>query len=191
MSASATKACPRCRAENRQGALHCWLCGLELRAVSRRAAPGEAAPALIDDVQVVPEGGGTFSLTTLFLLITLLAVCFGLFAIAPGLSILLAIAVGPAFLRTLLVSYHRQKLGREVTPGRKVALFFMSVATIVMMAVVVIVAAMVALCVICFATLANRSSEIATMIGAGTAVCVGGLFLVLIWARYRYDVTRD
>jgi hypothetical protein len=189
---TAKNACPRCRAENAPQAPRCWLCGIALPAsVGRPPALSDRAPALIEDVEIVPEARATFSLTTLFLLTTLIAVCFGLFAIAPGLGILLAIAAVPAFLRTTLVAYRRGQLGRDISPARKIALFAGSLATTVIMAIVVIVAAIGSFCAICLTAGVDTAIPIATIIALATTVGVGGLFVLLIRARYRHDVSKD
>ena len=198
MSAAAANSCPRCRAQIPPDAPRCWLCGIALPVHSapppeiRQLSPARVEDEQIfEDVEIVPEAKATFSLTTLFLLTTLAAVCFGLFAIMPGLGILMAIGAVPAFLRTTLVTLRRRQLGRDVSPARKIVLFAGSLATTIVMAVVVIVAAIGSFCAICLTAGVETAIPIATIIAASVTVGVVGLFAMMIWARYKYDVNKE
>jgi hypothetical protein len=79
-----------------------------------------ASPAPPTDVHL----NRTFSLSTMFLWTTLVAVVMGVAGVAPGLAILLAILSLPAALRTIgMVGRRTRQSGRSPTVGEKVELF--------------------------------------------------------------------
>lgn len=67
-----------------------------------------------------------FSLTSLFLITTLVAVFLGVFLLAPGLGVLLAVIAVPALARTLLVNYRKRQWGTPLSPQQKVGAFLLS-----------------------------------------------------------------
>jgi tellurite resistance protein TehA-like permease len=74
------------------------------------------------------QAGGplTYSLSTLFLIVTLACVCCGLIAAAPGLGIPVAVLVAPALFRTLAETRQQQRLGEKPTAEDKIGSFFVS-----------------------------------------------------------------
>jgi hypothetical protein len=113
--------CPDCGAEVPAESLKCWLCHRQLAVQAElveptspfRAPPRRASPA-------------QFSLETLMLVITLIAVCLGVIMAAPGLGILVAIVAAPALVRTLVAGYQERRAGTPMTLSEKLLAFLAS-----------------------------------------------------------------
>jgi hypothetical protein len=143
--------CPECGAPLVPGADKCWLCALKTeRTVG--AVPKELARAP-DETQLAPESGPpkvqpprfegqtrttppagadlgrTFSLSTLFLWTTLVAVVLGVARIAPGLGVLMVLLSFPAAFRTIgTVGRRKRRSGQSLPPGEKAGAFLESLA---------------------------------------------------------------
>ena len=80
--------CPHCQAEVFwSDASQCWMCG---QALDRSAPPAGPPPP------PVPTARSTFGLSSVMLVIALIAVCLGVVREVPWLGIVLAITVAPA-----------------------------------------------------------------------------------------------
>lgn len=93
--------------------------------------PPIAPPALVPPVPMQR----TFTLSSLFLVMTLIAVCLGVAVQLPGLGIPLAILCTPALIRTMLIRARRRAKGRSMTAGEKVLVFLGSLAVVTTIAV--------------------------------------------------------
>lgn len=127
--------CSQCGTENPRGQAMCWLCG----AVLVSAADDE-------NYYASPAGGElpSYGLSTLLMVVTLIALILGVAAVAPGWAILLAVLAVPALVRTATASR-----GRATSAGEKVGLFLVSLGaafTTLVTAVVTACAAFVAIC---------------------------------------------
>lgn len=179
-----SRKCPECDAENSPLAGCCWLCGASFAAKATEASaepqpPGEAPTST------------TFSLSTLFLVMTLAAVAAGAFAAAPGLGIVFLVVATPALVRTMVVTTRQQTAsGAAITPGKKVIGFFGSVGVVLAL----IVSIQVALFIACWAGIASGAAfslfgESAMIVGgvggglSGLVVC--GWILIQIWRRQK------
>ena len=110
------RTCPECGAVV-QGNV-CWLC----RRTLTDTQPHQ--PDLAARIEHARKSPQTFGLSTLFLFITVIAVCLGVFFAAPGLGILLTVIVVPAFIRTSAATSAGEKAaGRPVGVPEKVGLF--------------------------------------------------------------------
>jgi hypothetical protein len=145
--------CRECGAANYAGATKCYLCGREfteteravlppVRSLGRTPLARQLPPQLpgTTDQRASPSplaarGPLTYSLSTLFLIVTLACVCFGLIAAAPGLGIPVTVLVIPAMIRTLAETRQQQRLGERPRTEDKIGSFFVSLA--VMFAVIV------------------------------------------------------
>jgi hypothetical protein len=127
---SLNRPCLDCGALNYTSATKCYLCGEELTP----ALPG-TPPPLPTPLPLETRGPLTYSLSTLFLIVTLAGVCFGLIAAAPGLGIPVTVLVIPAMIRTLAETRQQQRLGERPRTEDKIGNFFVSLA--VMFAVIV------------------------------------------------------
>ena len=118
------------------------------------------------------------------LVITLLAVCFGMFQIFPGLGILLAIVLAPVFLRTTLVVQRREAQGSVVALWQRVLLFLGSFVTSIVILVVVSVAAVGTFCAVCLSAGTESAIPTAGLVAAVVTVLI--LFLLARWIRARW-----
>jgi len=181
--------CRHCGAVNTGQRESCWLCGQTLA-----AGDGAAAESVKPPVRINPNRkfAGSFTLGSLFLAITLIAICLGIIAMAPGLGIVLAIISLPAFVRTGLVVQRRAALGKSVTPAQKVWWFLGSLLTSTVVAVVVLVASVGTFCAVCLGLVAVTTPKqdwtgawIIAIVAAvvATSLAVWGMTK---WMRYRW-----
>jgi len=97
--------CPECGAHVQPTASQCWLCGSRLEKI---------VPAVL--VPTAPERSPySFSLMTLFIVVTLVALTAGLAVIAPGLAVLLVVIAVPALIGASIRTHRMQAAGRQVT----------------------------------------------------------------------------
>ena len=134
----------------------------------------------------------TFTLSSLFLVMTLIAVCLGVAVQLPGLGIPLAILCTPALIRTMLIRARRRAKGRSMTAGEKVLVFLGSLAVVTTIAV----AAGGAFVAVCFSLglggfIVSDNAQgfwIALMIagwvlGIGLGLTVGFFLVRWLWKR--------
>jgi hypothetical protein len=126
--------CPECGAalDSREG--RCWLCRREVSGpeVNPYASPPAAALAAASPAQ--------FSLVTLLLVITLVAVCLGVTMAAPGLGVLLMVLAAPALVRTMVAGVRQKQVGARMTTAEKMAAFCVSLLVMVMIGVAAVAA---------------------------------------------------
>ena len=120
---SSQSVCGQCEASWQPCEPACWLCG----------APSDwrEKPDLGDATESTGADRRTpetvrYSLSTLFLLITLLACILGFWTATPLLSIFLGILAAPALLRTCIVVDDRQKRGQATSAQLKTITFYES-----------------------------------------------------------------
>jgi hypothetical protein len=160
----------------------CPLCGRIADAATQRtgwtpdenpyAAPAAAGPS------------GTFSLATLLLVVTGVAVVFGLMTVAPGLGILVLVLMVPALVRTqALTRRDDERAGRQSTIGEKVGAFVVSLALMALIAIAAGVAFLAACFFSCTALDSGgmgASSEFLIMV-----IPIGVAALVVVGLIYR------
>lgn len=185
MSESQVILCPHCRAEQFGPSDNCWLCHKPL------AASGEQVPTLPVPDQVQPHEPErfSFSLATMFLFTTLIAVCLGLFVTLPGVGIFASIVLVPVFIRTARVVRYRESLGEVVSPAEKTTLFLGSFMVSSILVIVVGVAAFCSFCGVCMAVFSAGEVEMLPF-------ALGILFLAFVsivatirlarWSRHRW-----
>jgi hypothetical protein len=168
-------ACPQCGAVNANWDANCWLCKQPLSG----GGVGGDSVILAQAVEVQPQ----FGLSTLLLVVTVICICLGLIAIAPGLIVPLVIIVVPALVRTAVAN---RVSGRPTSVGDKVAAFSASLGIIVL----IWLAGLVAFCTACTlivlggATLSFNDNIVGMLIllGIGSAL---GAFALMIWLLYK------
>ena len=131
--------CPHCQAEIYwSDASQCWMCG---QALGRLEPPGAPSPP--------PEAAArrTFGLTSLMLIIVVIAVCLGVLREVPWMGILLAGAVVPALAWTVVVvARSKARRGRPLPAREKVGIFGFALAAVA----AIWAAALVAFVITCF-----------------------------------------
>lgn len=112
--------CPDCGAVPLAGADKCWLCGRMLSPESRVIGkPGS------DETSASPF---QFSIETMLLVTTLIAVCLGALVSLPGLGVVALFIAVPALVRTCLTGVSAKRHGQPLTATDKVMSFFASAA---------------------------------------------------------------
>lgn len=187
--------CPACGARNRGGAKQCFLCDANLEP-KRESGP----PAIeIGSAGVHETSPASFRISTLMLVIALIAVCLGLIQQAPGLGIPLAFISFLALVRTGIITSrshdHKVDLATRHKPVTFVSSFGVFLASFGMMVLVlicVVIAAGAACYTVCAGIVAtNHANESAGIVAMVPMVLVvsGGLlwgFVVLIRRLNRF-----
>lgn len=192
--------CTKCGASNLTAANTCWLC---LQPLAPAPAMPESESASSERPREPAPGRWTFSLESVFLVITLIAVCLGALSQYPSLGIPMAIFALPALVRTTLVVQRRQG-SRAVPAGTKISLFLGSFVVTAIICIVVCVTAVATFCGVACSILAvsgegsfrdEASSSRAVALGglAALVACIGLLILLVRWTRTRWrrDIRPD
>jgi hypothetical protein len=148
---SATElSCPSCGAKVPSGATICWLCNTPVDVTSNQGWLSRAEAARARQNAAVQQAGG-FSLASLLMLVTLICVVLGVFTIAPGLGVPLAVVAFATWLRTAsLVRWRRATSGSSPTSAEVILIFLRSVAFTLLILALVGVAAVAAFGTLCF-----------------------------------------
>ncbi|HET6880404.1 MAG TPA: hypothetical protein VFI31_09630 [Pirellulales bacterium] len=185
---SAPARCPECGAAVRMGGDRCWLCGAKLpHAAAEQPTPPAAGREIVEATLAQQETAATFSLTSLFMVTTLVAVGAGVFAAAPGLGIAFAIVATPALIRTIVVTSKRKAQGVVQTPGKKIAAFLASIG-IMLLVVVSIGIALLTACLTACAGLAvggDKGIVPGMYVGGAAGLVLTGCLMWLIWRWQR------
>lgn len=166
-SSNSRMVCWACKAVCKPGANACWLCGEPIGAGAPPADPDLPPLAVLaaQGKQTAPSATGRrptqferhasfqFGLSTLLIVVTLVAIFCSLIKLSPGLGIFLLFLTSPAFAHLCASSLRAQAKGKPLSGMEKIQLFarttVIAVATLAIAAVVLAVAAIVALAVIC------------------------------------------
>ena len=151
-------ACQTCGAANGPNRSHCWLCHEQLRGARGHATEAPVAPV------------SSFSLASLFLIITLISVCLGVAAVAPGLIVPLVIVVTLALIRTIAEASHYKATGDRPDAWRKIGLFIASIGVVMLVGIAAIIAFNIACWSICGLGLAAGGSEAIIVVSIGCGV---------------------
>lgn len=176
----AKTACSECGAALVAGQDRCWLCHRESQ--SRDPVNPYLAPLPVQEVSAAQ-----FSLESLFLLTTLVAVGLGVFLIAPGLGVLFALVTLPAFARAWAAGYRDKQAGLQLTAGQKISGFVLSF--LLMLAIGF--AGCIAFFMVCTGTglvaLASGADDgvIGLIIGASSlaAIALAGFLMWVSWPK--------
>jgi hypothetical protein len=134
-----------------------------------------------------------FSVASLFLLTTLVAVCLGVWLISPGLGALLTFFAVPALVRTAIDSAQHKRAGAPLRGATKLASFAVSLAAVLAATFAACIAAAIALVASCFAVIAvepigARSDTMMMGFLIGTAIMALGAYGGVLWlTRPRRD----
>ena len=181
--------CPHCDAENPPGERTCWLC--------REAIASACGDEVSSKDFVRPSSGRadtntwTFHLSSLMIVIAIIAIFLGLLREVPGLSILLVIVATPAVVRTCVATSRRRAKGAPMTRVERLWAFAGSVGVVAVTGA----ASTAAFSAICFgsaflgaaATSGQRGSYpgLAGLIWG--AMIGGGLgFIIAVYVFYRF-----
>ena len=186
---SVTAACPNCGATYSPPASVCWLCKKNLP-TDAPASVGSLDRKTLDPGE---KFSFTFSIASILLATTLIAVFFGVLTMAPGLAILLAILSVPAFVRTGLAVHRRSQIGKPVSPASKALWFLGSLTVTTVVVTLVIVASVGTFCAVCLGGAGvmndpNKPVPFAFLAAGITTVIALTLSVRWIRRRWRRDV---
>ena len=116
--------CSDCGAPLKPGQTQCWLC----RSAVLATAPADARPAT--EVSAGTRAGCQFSLASLMLFMTLVAIICGIISMNPGVGAVLAFLSLPALVRTCTVAARMRTGGQPVSAVGKVGLFLLNLAMV-------------------------------------------------------------
>jgi hypothetical protein len=114
--------CPECGAALDPREHKCWLCHRSL-AIDAQLVPERREPAAQNRQHVNPL---QFSLESLLLVTTLIAVCLGAAVSMPGLGMVALFVAVPALVRTCLTGVAAKQTGQRLTATDKIMTFFAS-----------------------------------------------------------------
>lgn len=185
--------CQHCGAKQIGLAIACWLCKESLATPVARESEAE------ESALPYPDQGLSFSLATLFLIITLASVCMGLLVAAPGLGVFACIIMVPVFFRTMRVVRHRERMGESISPLQKVMMFSTSFALSSVLVIVVCVSAFCSFCGVCLAVVAVGGSAggdfvpwaVGLSFGAVASIAVAVQMIRWMRRRYRRDLGEE
>jgi hypothetical protein len=190
---SAELTCRHCGAALPGGANRCWLCYTPVVTSSGQSVVQRAETVAEYGEPKVQTGG--FSLASLMMLVTLVCVLLGVFTIAPGLGVPLAIVAFVTWLRTVSVVKWRATTGRPLTSGEVIFVFVRSVAFTLLILMLVGVSAVAAFAAFCFGIM-NASgaadSELTGLMVVSVIVLIAAVFgLVAVSRSERRRWHRD
>ena len=185
-SSVAEVVCPECSAVCWAGSAKCWLCGHAIGpdAVAPRRVGLSETPLMATAVDEPAGSAGSraeyqervrfqFGISSLLLLMTLTAVLFGLFSMAPGLGIAAMIVAVPALVPTSIIAMRKGSRGRPMTALQRIGVF----AAWVGLAMVVLVAAGIAFFITC---LVGFAASGANLQNPGPGLILGGIAALVV-----------
>jgi hypothetical protein len=143
------------------------------------------------------RAAGSFGLSTLFMFITLLAVCLGVGLAAPGLGILLGVLGVPAFFRASAWTAREKAAGRAPDAADRFGLFLGSLGIIFVIGLAGCIAFLAACWVSCLAVEASGTFRggsfgitdagiiLINVVAGGLALLLFGWLLWKTWPRRR------
>lgn len=195
-------ACPNCDTPLKPKAMYCIKCGMRNQGAGRSQQPGfgESPPSPDiyhrTDYGQADIGRGTarsFSIASLLIVITVIAVLLGIAVRAPGLAILLAIFAIPPWIRTALVMRRRGAMGVQPTVADRVALFMGSLVVTGVIVFTLVVSCCITFCAVCIGfgdnILGWTSAVVLTLTVAGLVLFLSSFWIRARWSRHT-DINR-
>lgn len=191
--------CAECGALLQRDVERCWLCDAPVHPPAPANAPAPSGSTSPFDVaspfdaaspraHAAPHREGSFSLATLMIVTTLVAVCCGLFLVAPGLAVTVCILIAPVLVRTAMVVRRREAAGRSVSLAERAALVVGSLVVAHVILAVVLVAAVGSFCAVCLSAGTEKAIPVAILVAAVPTVAVIALMVRWIRSRFRRAV---
>ena len=146
--------CPHCGAGNQNAGGLCWMCRQKIHGEEEIITAEVIAPP-----KFVPQTF-SFSLASIFAIMSLVAVGFGLAQIEPGMGILFAFVSFPAVIITFVRTRAEQRTkGRQVGWGERILTFVLSAAAVFAALAIAQFALVIALVAICLLILAGANAS--------------------------------
>ena len=186
--------CPQCGAARDEGAARCWLCHAELPPAGREpfsagdpaAERGRWPKTTLDPFAT----GQQFSIATVLMITTLIAVCLGVLRLSPGFGIAVIVFAVPALIRTVVVGVQTKSAGKRLSIGDKLTAFVASLGLMILVAIAGVIAFQIACWGTCGLITATVSSSMGssggdallwTCVGIGTAAALA-VGTWILWA---------
>jgi hypothetical protein len=190
--------CPVCGAARKPDLTTCWLCSAVLPQSGTGKVENEKTDVPGDGLcPESPAGPFQYGLSSLFLIMTLVAILCSIVATSPGLGIAAAILATPALIWTIVAAARRGNRGEPMSAGGKAGTFILvllSVAGGIVVVVGAFLAAMFATCLV--ANKKTYDSDFAAMfytsliLGGIAALVAGSAYGWLFWQRLRGKTRR-
>jgi hypothetical protein len=139
----------------------------------------------------VPTGHFQYGLSSLLLILTLVAILCSIAKMHLGLGIVVAILTVPALLRTIIVASRRGQRGEPMSIGGKAVSVLLTLAAVIAVSVLVLGAFIAAFLATCAATTQSRDANaLASLIaslaaGSFAGIATAGLCGFAIWNLLR------
>jgi hypothetical protein len=176
--------CPDCGAANRDGETVCYRCGQPLGAANAAKASAHVARVL------APASRRTFHISSLLLLIALIALCLGALRAQLVLGIVLSAVLLPAAVYTTIIASRSAATGTPMPLFEKLNRFGVAIAG----TLVVEFAALVAFCITCvpvgFMAFSESGVIVACVVG-GIAAIVAAVFVTRYLLTRKRRLTRE
>jgi hypothetical protein len=181
--------CSRCFSSNRTEVMTCHVCGHHLDAIIPRMEAGASSwpsPRAWESVNPdAPAAGGnssavTFRISSLLMVIAVIAVWLGAARESPGLGIFLAIVVVPALVYTVIAAARRKARLSPMAARHLVRTFFIAIAAVLFIEVSTLLALFWAFLLVVYVT---GNSGIAVVIGGMAAIVAGGSLIYSMLSR--------
>src|SRR4051794_38170416 len=185
---SAELSCSSCGAKLPSSATICWLCNTPVDVTSNLGWLGRAEATRVRQIAASEPAGG-FSLASLMMLITLVCVVLGVFTIAPGLGVPLAVVAFATWVRTAsLVRWRRATSGSSPTSVEVILIFLRSVAFTLLVLGLIGVAAVAAFATLCFGLIgasepSHSSSEFVAPFVVSAIVLIAAILGIVATVR--------
>jgi hypothetical protein len=174
------RCCSECGAEVPPAAAVCWVCRRQLTICDLSAAQNAAAkrqtPAAMPSAVV-----------SLLLIVTLAVILLSVFAIQPGVGIVLAVLVLPAFIRTVVLAMQKRARGKLMSVQGKIGFFLVWMGLACIIILVIGASLFAALFVICASQLnPNDTTQVLYLIGIAATIVVVLLLVLFRWIVKRF-----
>lgn len=136
--------CHTCNAELLIGQDRCWLCGAAIGSGSEGPPSNQPTATSLSMTSGRPV---RFSLSTLMMFMTLAAIVCGVYSIAPGIGIIMALVLLPVMTHAVISVRRVEALGNRLGHEDRIMMFFGSLSLVVVAGI----AASIAFGITCFA----------------------------------------
>jgi hypothetical protein len=185
--------CPVCTAANPADAIVCRRCDVPLKK-DEAVADDFSRQAALDRMRDDPSHGMQFSLSSVLIGLTVVAILFGIMAQMPGIGMFIAFCCLPAFIRTSLLIRKRERMGRKTSTEHKALSFVGSIVFALITSAVVLIASVGTFCTICLTGGTKGGGGLIFFSGTvAVVVTVVVAYFLFKWSRSRWwrDVFRD
>lgn len=187
--------CPYCGAARRPDFSKCWLCDARLPPLNTGGAEVAAVDAPWKESCLAPPAKPfKQGLASSLLIFVLAVILLGIFAVAPGLAIVVAILVSPALRWTAAAASQQDYCGEPMSAGRKAGTFILEFFLLLGQVVLVIGTVLMALFATCIAatpTARNDSNVvILSLIGGGIVVLTISIVYIRKFRQYLHHKAR-